>query len=165
MTRAGIDLATALDDIARQCPKPTLKRILTRIHEEVLSGSPVSTALGHYEHVFGNSYVAAVAAAETAGRLPEVLDRLAGLLRTELRMRSTLRTLLAYPILLASVSGLVLVALIFFVLPQFAGVFKQLEIPLPAITQVMIGISTEIRDSTRKKGKHGSATWPRSSSR
>ncbi|HUT91099.1 MAG TPA: type II secretion system F family protein [Thermoguttaceae bacterium] len=145
MTRAGIDLASALYDVARQCPNPTLKRILTKIHEDVLSGSPVSTALGHHEHVFGRSYVAAVAAAETAGRLPEVLDRLAGLLRTELRMRSTLRTLLTYPILLASVSGLVLVALMFFVLPQFAGVFEQLDIPLPAITQLLVGISTELR--------------------
>lgn len=145
MTRAGIDLASALYDVARQCPNPTLKRILTKIHEDVLSGSPVSAALGHHEHVFGRSYVAAVAAAETAGRLPEVLDRLAGLLRTELRMRSTLRTLLTYPILLASVSGLVLVALMFFVLPQFAGVFEQLDIPLPAITQLLVGISTELR--------------------
>jgi len=145
MTRAGVDLASALNDLARQCTHPTLKRILGKIHEDVLSGSPVSVALGGYEHVFGRSYIAAVAAAETAGRLPQVLDRLANLLRTELRMRSTLRTLLTYPILLASVSGLVLAALMFFVLPQFAGVFEQLQIPLPAVTQLLVSISAELR--------------------
>jgi len=145
MTRAGVDLASALGDLARQCTHPTLKRILGKIHEDVLSGSPVSVALRNYEHVFGRSYVAAVAAAETAGRLPQVLDRLANLLRTELRMRSTLRTLLTYPILLASVSGLVLAALMFFVLPQFASVFEQLQLPLPAMTQFLVSVSTELR--------------------
>ncbi len=145
MTRAGVDLASALDDVARQCTHPTLKQVLNGVHEEVLAGSPVSRALGNYEHVFGRSYVAAVAAAETAGRLPQVLDRLANLLRTELRMRSTLRTLLTYPILLASVSGLVLAALMFFVLPQFAGVFEQLQIPLPAVTQFLVNVSKELR--------------------
>jgi len=145
MTRAGVDLASALGDVARQCPHPTLKRILGKVHEDVLSGNPVSVALANYEHVFGSGYIAAVAAAETAGRLPQVLDRLANLLRTEMRMRSTLRTLLTYPILLASVSGLVLAALMFFVLPQFANVFEQLQIPLPAITRVLVSVSTELR--------------------
>ena len=145
MSRAGVDLATALHDVGEQCTKPMLKKILGRIHEDVLSGKPVSTALGNYQHVFGRSYVAAVAAAEAAGRLPDVLKRLASLLRTDLRMRSTLRTLLAYPILLASVSALVLFGLMFFVLPQFARVFEQLDVPLPAITRLLVGISAELR--------------------
>ncbi len=145
MSRAGIDLATALGNVSDQCPNPALKRTLERIHEDVLSGKSVSAALSNYEHVFGPSYIAGIAAAEVAGRLPEVLSRLADLLRGEMRMRSTLRTLLAYPLLLTSVSTLVIAALVFFVLPQFAGVFKQLDLTLPIITRVLIGVSVELR--------------------
>ncbi|NQT17620.1 MAG: type II secretion system F family protein [Planctomycetes bacterium] len=145
MSRAGVDLATALEDVGQHCPNPAVKKILGQIHEDVLSGKPISVAMRNFEHVFGKSYVGVVAAAEAAGRLPEVLGRLAALLRSDLRMRSTLRTLLAYPVLLASVSALVVLALMFFVLPQFAKVFDQLEVPLPVITQVLIGISTELR--------------------
>lgn len=145
MSRAGVDLATALHDVGAQCTKPALKKILRGIHEDVLSGKPVSAALDNYQHVFGRSYVAAVAAAETAGRLPDVLNRLASLLRTDLRIRSTLRGLLAYPILLASVSALVLFGLMFFVLPQFGRVFEQLDVPLPVITRMLVGLSAELR--------------------
>ena len=145
MSRAGVPLEGALQNVSQQCPNPALRRALERIHSDVLSGKSISTAFGNYEHIFGPSYVAGITAAEAAGRLPEVLQRLADLLRSELRMRSTLRTLLAYPVLLASVSTLVVAALVFFVLPQFAGVFEQLEIPLPFITQWLIGISAELR--------------------
>ena len=145
MTRAGVDLATALNDVGEQCRSNALRKILAQIHEDVLSGKAVSTAMKDHEHVFGRSYVAAVTAAETAGRLPDVLNRLANLLRADLRMRSTLRTLMTYPIVLASVSTLVLLALMFLVLPQFARVFDQLDVPLPAITQLLIDVSTEFR--------------------
>jgi type II secretory pathway component PulF len=145
MCRAGVDLASALDNIAGQCPNPALKQTLKKIHEGVLSGKSVSQALTEYEHVFGQSYVAGVAAAEAAGRLPEVLDRLASLLRSQLRVRSAFRSLMAYPALLASISMLVIFALMFFVLPQFAGVFKQLDIALPTTTQLLIAVSVELR--------------------
>ena len=42
--------------------------------------------------------MASVAAGEAAGRLPDVLSRLAELQRSEIRNRATIRTLLAYPI-------------------------------------------------------------------
>ena len=145
MARSGVDLATALEDVSTQCQNPSLKRALKQIHEDVLSGRSITSALRNYEHVFGQSYVASIAAAEESGRLPEVLARLAALLRSELRMISTIRSLLAYPLLLASVSTLVVLALMFFVLPQFASVFEQLELQLPLITQILVGIATEIR--------------------
>ena len=56
-----------------------------------------------------------------------------------------LRTLLTYPILLASVSGLVIFGLVFFVLPQFAEIFRQYDLELPTITRLLIGLSAELR--------------------
>ena len=145
MARSGVDLATALRDVSTQCQNPKLKKTLQQIYEDVMSGQSITAALENYEHVFGQSYVASVAAAEVAGRLPEVLSRLAALLRAEMRMTSTVRSLLAYPILLASVSALVVFALVFFVLPQFAGVFEQLDLTLPLITRILVGVADEVR--------------------
>ena len=145
MARSGVDLATALKDVSAECQNPQLKKALQQIHEDVMSGRSITSALGNYEHIFGQSYVASVAAAEVAGRLPEVLARLADLLRGEMRMTSTVRSLLAYPLLLASVSSLVVFALVFFVLPQFAGVFEQLDLTLPLITRVLVGVAAEAR--------------------
>jgi type II secretory pathway component PulF len=145
MTRTGIDLATALQNAFEQCSNPLLKRVLGQVHGEVLAGRSVSKALSSHEHIFGPSYVAGIAAAERAGLLPEVLDRLASLIRAQLRMQSTLRNLLAYPCVLMSISVVVILALMFLVLPQFAGVFEQLDVPLPAMTRLLVGISAELR--------------------
>lgn len=145
MTKAGVDLAGALKLIAEQCPKPALKRTLAAVHRDVEGGSSVSQALQRHVRVFGEAYVASVAAGETAGRLPDVLHRLALLLRSELRLKNRVRTLLAYPVVLSFVSLAVLCGLVFFVLPTFAEIFQDYEIPLPVLTQILIGISTELR--------------------
>ncbi len=145
MTRSGVDLATALRNLAAQADHPALRAVLQEIHAEVLAGKPVSQALSSHEAVFGKSYIAGIAAAEASGRLPEVLDRLAMLLRGEMQLRSTVRGLMAYPVVLAAVAVLVVSGLIFFVLPQFAGIFEQMNLTLPFITQALISVSGELR--------------------
>lgn len=146
MARSGVDLATALHNLAAQTTQPRLRAILQEVHAEVIAGKPVSQALGNHQGVFGKSYIAGIAAAEASGRLPEVLNRLATLLRGEMRLRAALRALLAYPVVLASVSTLVVAGLTFFVLPQFAGVFEQMNLSLPVITHVLISVSTDLRN-------------------
>jgi type II secretory pathway component PulF len=145
MVRAGVDLASALESLARQSRSVALKNVLRQIHDDVSGGTSISEALRRQTYIFGETYVASVAAGEASGRLPEVLDQLAQLQRSEFRLRGTLRTLLGYPILLASVSALVLGALVFFVLPQFAEIFEDFETPLPVITQVLLALSNELR--------------------
>ena len=145
MTRAGVDLASALESLARQCRSEGLKDTLHQIHADVCEGKTVSDALRRHAHVFGPTYVASMAAGEASGRLPEVLDQLARLQQSEMRLRSSLRSVLGYPILLASVSSLVLFGLTFFVLPQFGEIFDEFETPLPAITRVLLAVAAELR--------------------
>jgi len=145
MAKSGVDLAGALETLARQCDNPTLRRTLEQIHSDVAGGKSVSAALRAHQHIFGQAYVASVAAGEASGQLPAVLGRLAAMLRGELRLKSQVRTLMAYPIVLSCVSFLVLCGLVLFVLPQFEGIFDQFEVPLPAITQFLLDLSAELR--------------------
>ncbi len=145
MTRAGVDLASALESLARQCRSEGLKDTLQQIHTDVCEGKSVSDSLKRHADVFGPTYVATMAAGEASGKLPEVLDQLARLLQGEMRLRGTLCSVLGYPILLASVASLVLFGLTFFVLPQFGEIFEEFETPLPVMTQVLLGFATELR--------------------
>ncbi len=145
MLRSGVDVTSALKSLARQSRNPTQREILEAIHNDLLGGKSFSAALKPYSHVFGETYIASATAGEASGRMPDVLQQLAHLQRGELRLRNTIRTLLAYPVLLASVSSLVLSALVLFVLPQFAKIFEQFEMPLPVITQMLLGVSLELR--------------------
>jgi len=145
MTRSGMDVAGALQSLARQSRRPAIREVLQNIYADVLDGKSLSQALGRYESVFGGTYVAMVAAGEASGRMSDVLIQLAQLQRTELKRRSTIRTMLAYPVLLTSVLGLVILGLVFFVLPTFASIFEQYETPLPCITRMLLAVSMELR--------------------
>ena len=145
MCRSGIDVAGAIQSLARQCANPTLKATLDAVHQDVTSGLAFSAALRNQADVFGEAYVASITAGEASGRLADVLARLAAMERAEVRLVSTRRALLAYPLVLIAVSSLVILGLMFFVLPEFANVFDQFGMPLPVITQVLLGISTELR--------------------
>src|SRR3954467_14010925 len=144
MTRSGVDLASAFHSLSQQCSNPMLRSILAQIHKDVTGGKSISDAMQAQAAIFGDAYVASVAAGEAAGKLPEVLGRLAQFQRTEMRVRATVRTLLAYPLLLTSVSGLVVIGLVTFVLPKFVDIFAQFDVALPMITRVIVAISDVI---------------------
>jgi type IV pilus assembly protein PilC len=145
MCKAGIDLAESIQNCAAQTKHPKLKKILDQVYRDIADGSTVSAALRKHTAVFGEFYVAGVAAGEASGSVSEVLQRLADLLRAEIRLRSSVSAAVSYPVILLSVSFLVLGALIFFVLPQFAKVFEQMEVPAPALTQMLLDFGSELR--------------------
>lgn len=146
MTRSGVDLASAFESLSQQSRHPHLRTVLGHVHRDLTGGKSVSEAMRAQAAVFGEAYVASVAAGEAAGKVPEVLSRLAQLQRTEIRIRGTIRTLLAYPILLTGVSLLVMGGLVGFVLPQFEGIFSQFDLPLPALTQWVVAASAVLRE-------------------
>ncbi|OHB74713.1 MAG: hypothetical protein A2W31_18265 [Planctomycetes bacterium RBG_16_64_10] len=145
MSRAGVDLASAFESLANQCQHQYLRNVLMQVHQDVTGGKSISDAMHDQASVFGEAYVASVAAGEAAGKLPDVLSRLAQFQRTELRVRATVRTLLAYPVLLSGVSFLVVVGLVTFVLPTFVSIFGQFDISLPILTQVVVATSDVLR--------------------
>ncbi len=145
MTRSGVDLASAFLSLSQQCSNPTMRNILAQVHKDVTGGKSISDALQSQASVFGDAYVASVAAGEAAGKVPEVLGRLSQFQRSEMRVRATVRALLAYPLLLSSVSGLVVIGLVSFVLPKFVDIFGQFDVALPVITQVVVAASDVLR--------------------
>src|SRR5687767_4520223 len=58
MTKSGVDLASALQSLVRQCTHPTLKTVLLDVHENVLGGKRVSESLGQYPTIFNETFVA-----------------------------------------------------------------------------------------------------------
>lgn len=146
MCQSGIDLAEAIRSAAGDCRNPKMQSVLEGIYDEVSGGSSVSSALGRRTEIFGEAYVASIAAAESSGTVTEVLSRLAELLRNELRMQSALRATLAYPLVLLAVAALVITALVFFVLPQFGKVFVSLGRPAPPVTKFLIDTAQLMRD-------------------
>ncbi len=147
MCKSGVDLADALKGVAEECPNAVLRAKLETIYNDVAAGDSVSVALGRHTHIFGETYVVAIKAAEASGQMTEVLDRLTTMLRFEIRMRNTIKGVMTYPIILFFVAAMVSSALLLFVLPQFASVFENLEKPVPPSTQFLLDISVTVRSN------------------
>jgi general secretion pathway protein F len=86
-------------------------------------------------------YRAMVAAGESSGTLPTILDRLAALLERQAEIRGKLITALAYPAILAIVALGVVTALMMFVVPQVVEQFDTVGQELPFLTRMVIAFS------------------------
>jgi type IV pilus assembly protein PilC len=94
---------------------------------------------------FDTLYVSMVQAGEVGGVLDEVLDRLAKVLEDMARLQNQIKSALAYPVAVGVIAILVFLGMTIFLIPIFAGIFDELEVELPAITQFMVDISNLLR--------------------
>jgi type II secretory pathway component PulF len=145
MVKSGVDLASGLTSLAAQCERPAMAEILEEVNELVVSGNTLSESLKQFPDVFDAAYTATIAAAEASGRMADVLRQLATMQRNEVKLRRSIRGLLTYPILLTIICSAVIATLVIVVLPKFAQIFDDYGAKLPATTEALIAISTELK--------------------
>ena len=144
MLRAGLDLSTALDALARGANRPEVAELIRTIHDRVERGHAFAQALEDRPDVFPPMLIASVAAAEASGTLAPALERTANRLEEERRLRNSVLSMLAYPCALVLLSALVVVALVVFVLPRFREIFDNAGVPLPWTTRALLVVSDAI---------------------
>ena len=138
MLRSGVDLADAVRSISLRAKSERVRNVMMRVYSQLEQGQRLSVALESEHKSFGTVMVALVAAGEASGRLTEVLARMSTMIRDEMRMMSSIRSALGYPAVLLLVTMVVLAGMVFFVLPQFAGIFKSSNAEVPFITKIML---------------------------
>jgi type IV pilus assembly protein PilC len=91
--------------------------------------------------VFSVLYVSMVRAGETGGFLETTLVRVSEQLEAEDRLKRQVKSAMVYPTVVLSFAMIVLVALVAFIVPVFAKVFKDFGGKLPALTRLTVGMS------------------------
>ena len=134
-------LEESLRTIALQIERPAARRLLLATHARVVEGYRLSDAMTRQGTAFPPLYRAMIAAGESSGALPEILDRLADLLEHEQGVRSKLLTTLIYPAALSVTAIAVIIALMTFVVPRVVDQFSSMGQTLPALTRVVIFVS------------------------
>src|ERR671935_2876927 len=141
MISSGMSLLRALYVLEDQAENDKLRDAFTAIRKDVEAGIALSEALQRHPDIFNDLYVAMVAAGETGGILEGTLERVADQLEKDDSLRRQVKAAMMYPIMIASFAGLVMIALVAFIVPVFAKVFKDFGGDLPAITKVTVGMS------------------------
>lgn len=141
---SGLPIDEALSALA-DGSEGRLQGLVLALRARVMEGSSLAAALAEQGETFPPLFRASVAAGESAGRLDQVLRRLADHAESSAALRQRVLLALTYPLLLTVVSLAVISALLVYVVPQVTGVFAQQGQVLPWATRSLIAISDAVR--------------------
>ncbi|HLZ54083.1 MAG TPA: type II secretion system F family protein [Verrucomicrobiae bacterium] len=142
---AGVPLSRALVILYRETAVPFVAAKWKEIHDLVVDGMSLASAMAKSPDVFPRVYVAMVEAGETGGFLDVVLAQIADFQSREKELKSKVLTAMIYPCVLFCVALLVLTLLLVFFIPKFQKMFASVHGALPLITQIIIGASHVVR--------------------
>jgi type IV pilus assembly protein PilC len=141
MLGAGLALARALTVLERQTKNPKLSMTLSQVGSDVRRGDTLHASLAKYPRVFSHLFVAMVRAGEESGNLSEALTTIADQMERTYTLKRKIRGALIYPaVILCAIFGIGIFMMIN-VVPSLAGTFKQMNVPLPLSTRIIIGTS------------------------
>lgn len=147
MVNSGLSLVRALTVLEEQTASDALRDVLGTVRTDVERGTSLSAAMDRHPKIFTDLYVSMIRAGEIGGVLDETLLRLADILEAQLKLRSKIRSAMAYPAVIGMLIVAVTTAMIVFVVPVFTNLYAELgdgaSLPLP--TQMLVGLSTVIK--------------------
>jgi len=146
MIRSGIPIIDGLRDMRDSIDSPRFRDVLTAMTEDMEGGKVLSQCMAAQPEVFDAVFASLVRAGEQTGQLPEVFKNLADNLRWLDELISQTRRLLILPLLTLAVVLAVLVALLIFLVPQIAQLFKTMGFALPLQTKLLLAVSGFMTD-------------------
>ncbi len=142
MLTTGTPIMQALSALERQADNPVWRDTIHHMTQRLEEGVSLSEAMKDHPQRFDPIYRNLVAAGETSGKLPTMLQRLTDLTRKQLQTRNTIVGALVYPSLLVVVAVSVLCLMLTIVLPRFTDLFHTLDLPLPPTTKALMFLSS-----------------------
>ncbi len=144
MLSSGLTLLRALQIFKDQIQNEAMIDIVTGIINDIEEGKAFSFAIAKYPDVFSPIYVSLIKAGESSGLLDKVLLRLANNLEKERKLKGTVKSALMYPAIVVVLMLFVVFIMMIFVIPQLSVLYKNLNVPLPLPTQIVVGLSSII---------------------
>jgi type IV pilus assembly protein PilC len=141
MIDAGLPLVQCLEILAANQENPSFQKTLTGVRTTVEGGSTLANAMRLYPAVFDDLTTNMIEAGETGGILDVILQRLALYVEKAVRLKSAVKSALIYPVAVISLAGLIVGALLKWVVPIFANLFAGLGVALPLPTRIVMGLS------------------------
>lgn len=138
---SGTRIVEALKALELQTTDSEWRAVIADIRQQVEDGNTLSEATASHPQYFDLISQKLIAAGESTGKLPAMLDRVALLAHKQIQVRRTITGALVYPTLLIFVSITVLTLMLLFVLPRFVDMFETLQVPLPPTTQMLLDLS------------------------
>ena len=141
LLKANIPLVDSLLAISEQLDNKTFAEIMAEVKNMVNEGTPFHKSLEKYPKIFNKVYLSMCEAGETSGTLDIILIRLAEFTESQNKLTSQVRSAMTYPLILLSMSILILAGIFTYVIPKIVTVFEATpELTLPWFTIAIIDL-------------------------
>jgi type II secretory pathway component PulF len=134
---SGMPIMNAIASITKETKSEGMKRILTRVLEDVEAGSPVWKAFER-TRLFRGYTISLIRLGEESGKLADNLKVVALEEEKDREFKSKVKSALMYPVFVLSLTFIIGVGISWSVLPKLAKIFTDLKLQLPFITKVLI---------------------------
>jgi type IV pilus assembly protein PilC len=140
LIHSGTPMLTILQVLEDQTENKKLRSVLADIHQDIKEGANLHDAFRRHPQVFSPLYCSMLRAGESAGALPEILDRLVYVIEHEHKVKSDVKSAMTYPIIVLSFLAVAFFILLIGVIPKFVNVFKTAGLELPLPTRICLGL-------------------------
>ncbi|MEX1141707.1 MAG: type II secretion system F family protein [Thermoleophilaceae bacterium] len=141
MVSSGMTLLRSFYVLEEQTENEKLRDAFVAVRKDVEAGLSLSQALARHPDIFNDLYVAMVTAGESGGILESTLLRVADQLEKDDSLRRQIKSAMIYPSLIGGFAGVVLIALVTFLVPVFEQIFNDFGGDLPVITKFTVWLS------------------------
>lgn len=146
LLKAGVPVGEALESLQETSEARSMKKVLQKIAADVDQGIPLVKALDH-SNLVSRQTLTLIEIGEQSGNLVENLLLGAEQEQKQRLFRSKLRSAMIYPGFVLSLTVIVGLGIAWFLLPKLAETFSQLNVPLPPLSQALIGFGIFLRDN------------------
>ena len=142
MISSGLSLLRTLTILSDQSENKTLAEVLRSLTKDVEAGVSLSEAMAKHSTVFPPIMINLVRAGETGGFLDGALDTVAKNFESEVKLRGTIKSAMAYPVIVLIMAVVAVVAMLLFIVPIFKTMFEGFGAGLPLPTQMLVWLSS-----------------------
>jgi type II secretory pathway component PulF len=141
LTGTGFDILTSIELFGKTLSEGGMRASFEDALRRVRSGQSVSQALfeGPFPHL-PRFYRAVFTSAEKSGTFVRAVSGLKQFVEKKRAFEHHVRKILIYPAVTISMAGLALCIVLFHFLPSLASVYRGMDVPLPAVTRIVIAI-------------------------
>jgi len=141
LVSAQVPLLSSLQTLSKQTENEYFRDMILEVANDVEGGAVLSKALSRHPKIFSNFFVNMVKAGEASGGMENSLNYLADYMEKQQDLNNKVRGALMYPAFIVVAFGIIGVLMMILVVPKLTGFLKETGQALPAMTQLVMGVS------------------------
>ncbi|USN59267.1 MAG: type II secretion system F family protein [Candidatus Peribacteria bacterium] len=138
---SGIDIKGALGILVKQVKNPYLKRITGEMRKNIDHGISINETMAQYPKVFDPLTISLIEVGEKTGQLGRILAELDTNLLENIELKGKVKGAMIYPVILLSLTLIMVVFMMIFIVPRITESFEKAGSELPALTKFVVGVS------------------------